>query len=163
MTDPTIMVTCHPPVTRAIDTAAASAYPRETGGLLLGWWDTDGIVVAQAIEVIDPAATTDSWSRTQDTAQPVLDDALAELDDYRLGYVGDWHTHPQPCPASGLDLAAISRASSEYDNPIALLVHQPLGILAGHVAHQGRLLPLRIRLDRSGALGIGCIPRNGNR
>jgi integrative and conjugative element protein (TIGR02256 family) len=145
VTDPAITVTCHPPATRTIDAAAASAYPRETGGLLLGWWDIDGIVVAQAIEVIDPAATTDSWSRSQDTAQPALDDALARLDDHRLGYVGDWHTHPQRCPASGTDLATISRASREYANPITLLVHQPPGTLAGHVAHRGGLRPVRIR------------------
>ena len=41
--------------TETIAVTAAAAHPHETGGLLLGWWDTDRIVVRFALEVRDGA------------------------------------------------------------------------------------------------------------
>ena len=134
-----------PQVDRAVAAAAATAYPRETGGLLLGWWQDGTIVVRHAVEIPDPGATTNSWSRAQASAQSALDDALRELDHPWLGYVGDWHSQPSACPVSTRDVAAIRRASRHYSQPLVLLVHRVDGGLDHVIAHRGRVLTVAPR------------------
>jgi proteasome lid subunit RPN8/RPN11 len=129
----------HADATKLIAAAAAVARPRETGGLLLGWWDSGRVAVRSAVEVTDPHATADSWSRDQFRAQAALDTALAGLDHPWLGYVGDWHSHPAPCAASAQDLVSIRRASRQYDQPLVLIIHRPddaIETIAAHHGHQ---------------------------
>jgi len=118
---------------------AEAAAPNETGGILLGWWTKNGIVVESAIEVHDPAATGTSWARHEDTAQAALHAELGRLDHPWLGYVGDWHSHPATVGASGVDLASLVRASRQYKSPLALVVHQPGGQFDVRVAKQGNV------------------------
>jgi hypothetical protein len=121
-----------------ITAAAAAARPRETGGLLLEWWDNGRVIVRHAIEVADPHATASSWSRDQPLAQAALDTALAEFGHPWLGYVGDWHSHPAPCGASAQDLISIRRASRQYDQALALIIHRPDDAIETLAAHHGR-------------------------
>jgi proteasome lid subunit RPN8/RPN11 len=121
-----------------IAAAAAAARPCETGGLLLGWWDSGRVVVRYAIEVTDPHATAGSWTRDQLRAQAALDTTLTELDHPWLGYVGDWHSHPAPCAASTQDRVSIQRASRQYDQPLVLLIHRPDDAIETVAAHRGR-------------------------
>src|SRR5918994_1733126 len=79
---------------------ASWAAPKETGGLLLGWWDNTTVVVSHAVEVLDSEATNNSWTRREAAAQNVLDNALRDLSHPWLGYVGDWHSHPGTLDAS---------------------------------------------------------------
>lgn len=123
-----LAVAVHADVTTGIAAAAASAHPRETGGLLLGWWDDGRVAVRHAVEVPDPHATTSSWSRDELRAQAALDTALAEYQHPWLGYVGDWHSHPAACGASGQDLVSIRRASRQYEQPLVLLIHRADGV-----------------------------------
>ena len=139
MTDTPVVVDVHPEADEMIAVAAAAAHPRETGGLLLGWWDADRVVVRHAVEVPDPGATTSSWSRDEPTAQAVLDAVLAELHHPWLGYVGDWHSHPAPCGASSQDVTSIRRASRQYREPLVLLVYRADGARDHVVAQQGHL------------------------
>jgi proteasome lid subunit RPN8/RPN11 len=111
-------------VTATIAAAAVAAHPRETGGLLLGWWDSGRVIVRHAVEVLDPNATETSWVRDHHTAQIALRDALGDHGHPWLGYVGDWHSHPVACGASGHDITSIQRASGQYEQPLVLLVHQ---------------------------------------
>jgi integrative and conjugative element protein (TIGR02256 family) len=124
-----------------IATAATAAHPRETGGLLLGWWDTDKVVVRHAVEVPDPAATTNSWTRDEPHAQAALDAALAEHEHPWLGYVGDWHSHPEPCRASRQDVTSIRRASQQYPEPLVLLVYRADHSFDRVIAHRGHPRP----------------------
>jgi proteasome lid subunit RPN8/RPN11 len=128
----------HPDAAATIGSAAANAHPRETGGLLLGWWDSGRVVVRHAAEVPDPDATTNSWSRDEHSAQDALAAALAGHEHPWLGYVGDWHSHPAACGPSRQDKTSIQRASSEYDQPLALLVHRADGVIETIVADRGR-------------------------
>jgi integrative and conjugative element protein (TIGR02256 family) len=128
----------HADATKMITAAAAAARPRETGGLLLGWWDNGRVIVRHAIEVADPHATASSWSRDQPRAQAALDTALAEFGHPWLGYVGDWHSHPGPRGASAQDLISIRRASRQYDQPLVLLIHRPDDAIETIAAHHGR-------------------------
>lgn len=126
-----------------ISTAAATAHPHETGGLLLGWWDSGRIVVRYAIEVPDPEATENNWTRNQRSAQAALDQALAHHRHPWLGYVGDWHSHPSTCPASSHDIAAIKRACGQYEQPLVLLVHRTDNIVEAIVTERGELAHTR--------------------
>lgn len=107
---------------KAITTAAL---PRETGGLLVGWWDAGTVFIKDAVEVVDPDATSVRWSRHQETAQQILDQALKQIAHPWLGYVGDWHSHPKPCPPSDTDLRTLAQTSSQFTDPLILLVHTP--------------------------------------
>jgi proteasome lid subunit RPN8/RPN11 len=127
----------HADATSLITAAAAAARPRETGGLLLGWWDSGRVAVRYAIEVTDPHATAGSWSRDQLRAQAALDAALAELNHPWLGYIGDWHSHPASCLASAQDLRSIRRASRQYDQPLVLLIHRPDDAVETIAAYRG--------------------------
>jgi integrative and conjugative element protein (TIGR02256 family) len=135
----TLRVVVAPGLTTAISAAATAAAPRETGGVLLGWWNTEAVVVRHTVEVSDPSATSVAWTRHEEPAQLALDDALRELEHPWLGYVGDWHTHPAPCDASRQDLESIRRASRQYDHPLVLLIHRPNGTLDLRAALRGRL------------------------
>lgn len=130
-------VEVHPDATTMISTTASVAYPRETGGLLLGWWNNGQVIIRYAIEVPDPYATTNSWSRDENSAQTTLDSALAADEHQWLGYVGDWHSHPAPSGTSRQDLASIQRASTTYDQPLVLLVHRADGTIEVTIADRG--------------------------
>lgn len=127
-----------------INTASERSAPYETGGLLLGWWEEGSIVIADALEVVDTAATASSWSRREAHAQTTLDRFLADNESDHLGYVGDWHSHPAPIGASGTDLASLARASLQYERPLALVVRLPNGSTDTRAAVHGRLLKVYV-------------------
>lgn len=117
---------------------AAAAHPRETGGLLLGWWQGGVPVVAAVVEVTDPNASSNRWSRDEDRATEAL--ALARRTfPAHVGYVGDWHSHPADVGPSMQDLRAIRRASRQFDAPLVLAVARRGGRVDTRLAHQGRL------------------------
>jgi proteasome lid subunit RPN8/RPN11 len=134
-----VSVALHPDARRTINAAADGAAPSETGGLLLGWWEDRQVVVRAAIEVADPSASSNSWTRRKDDAQRALDHAIATFDHPWIGYVGDWHSHLSKCDASHQDLASIRQASLSYANPVILLVHRPDGKFDVRTAIGGRL------------------------
>lgn len=132
-----VVVDMHSDAAEVITAAAATAHPRETGGLLLGWWAAGLVVVRHAVEVLDPSATTNSWSRDGTDAQAALDATLDEHQHLWLGYVGDWHSHPAPCGASRQDITSIRRASRQYTEPLVLLIYSADGVFHRVVAHRG--------------------------
>jgi integrative and conjugative element protein (TIGR02256 family) len=127
---------------------ANQAAPKETGGLLLGWWEGTTVVVGHAVEVPDPEATSSTWTRHQDAAQAALDAALRDLGHPWLGYVGDWHSHPARLSASPVDELCLRRASREYAQPLTLLVYQVDGRLGARVAYQGRIRVAQLDVKR---------------
>ena len=121
-----IDITLTGPVRQEMKAAANAAAPKETGGLLLGWWDDQGgVVIRHAVEVPDRRATRTSWTRRQRPVQRALTQALKDLDHPLLGYVGDWHVHPKQCGASRRDRASIVKTSKQYDQGIVLIVRLP--------------------------------------
>jgi proteasome lid subunit RPN8/RPN11 len=135
------------PVLAELSTAAEAALPKETGGLLLGWWDirddTEVIIVRHAIEVPDRWATPTSWVRRPHAARAALSRALTALSHPLLGYVGDWHSHPETCVASGRDRASLLRTSLQYQPPVLLLIHLPGDEIDMTIAHAGEPRPAR--------------------
>lgn len=127
-----------------INTASEGSAPNETGGLLLGWWEDGTIVIADAVEVVDTAASGTSWIRRETLAQTTLNRFLANRQNDRLGYVGDWHSHPAPVGASGTDLTSLSRASLQYERPLAMVVRLSDGSTDVRAAGKGKLLNVHI-------------------
>lgn len=106
-----------------IETAAAAALPDETGGILVGWLDHDGLHVTAAHVVTDLRAGRTSYVRRSATAQEVLDRALAsEPAGSPVGYVGEWHSHPGPSGPSRQDLRTMRSFSADVEHRLALVV-----------------------------------------
>jgi hypothetical protein len=119
--------------------AVRRALPLATGGLLLGWWDRHGaVIVAGALEVPDPAATTTSWSCAPAVAQDLLDAALDGREP-RLGCVGAWYGHAGAA-VSDRDMANLARMSTDSPGPIVLLVHRGDELLDYLVAAGGEVV-----------------------
>lgn len=123
-----------------IHESATRTSPKETGGILLGWWDGHSIVISSAAEVVDRAATGNSWTRRQNEAQSTLDSIISNTENRNLGYVGDWHSHPAPVGASSMDLKSLIRASAQYQNPLALIVRLSNGSVRIYAASHGKLM-----------------------
>jgi integrative and conjugative element protein (TIGR02256 family) len=125
-------------VIKTVEAITTAALPLETGGLLVGWWDAGTVFIKDAVEIVDPDATSVAWSRHQETAQQVLDQTLTRIGHPWLGYVGDWHSHPKPCPPSGTDLHPLTQTSLQFSEPLILLVHTPPDHFEVRAAHAGQ-------------------------
>jgi integrative and conjugative element protein (TIGR02256 family) len=129
-----------PSLETALRGLAESAYPNETGGLLLGWWQ-DGVPVVNSVaEVPDPNAGRTCWTRDETPAVAVLAAHRRATDNPLLGYVGDWHSHPANLGPSSADLRELRRISRQYTEPLLLLVVRKGGPIDGYRARSGRLL-----------------------
>jgi len=103
--------------------AADGSLPRETGGVLAGWRTAEGLHVVQMLEVPSRKATRSRYVRSQRKANAVLDSYLRGLPPASpVGYVGDWHSHPEAQGASDTDLASIAEFAKNDGLPVALLV-----------------------------------------
>lgn len=91
----------------ALRKAAGESDPLETGGLLLGVQRNGEPWITAAIEVLD-SSRSDSRFEIPAGVTPVLVDH-ARGRDGRLGYLGDWHSHPLDLPASPTDLQTLAR------------------------------------------------------
>lgn len=114
------------------------SHPRETGGILLGWW-TNGLPVAvDAIELPDDRATRTRWTRRRVSADRALGNAVQRLG-LHVGYIGDWHSHPADVPPSWRDLHQLRTDSRDYPNALALAVVRHGGRIDTRLALAGRL------------------------
>jgi proteasome lid subunit RPN8/RPN11 len=127
-----------------INIIAKDALPKESGGLLLGWWDKNMIIISNAVEVNDPGATVSSWMRQEVPSQAVLDNTIKNSKDGALGYVGDWHSHTAVSSASSQDINSLHRASQQYRHPLALIVWMPNNQLEFYVAKNGAMRRARL-------------------
>ncbi len=86
---------------------ARTSAPRETGGILIGYWSGTDPVVAGFLPVPDQTAGRRHYVRRHALAQQALREHLLAVQDERLGYIGEWHSHPEPQPPSGVDHRAL--------------------------------------------------------
>lgn len=111
-------------VTRtAVDAAARdgrTALPRETGGILMGFRTPTAIVVTRMLTVPDPRSSRHSYLRHRRRAQAQM--ASADTKASVVGYVGEWHTHPEDQEPSRTDLRAIGETARLAGGAVALLV-----------------------------------------
>ncbi|KIU14062.1 MULTISPECIES: Mov34/MPN/PAD-1 family protein [Mycobacteriaceae] len=127
----------------AMTTAAARAHPNETGGILVGV-HTDGhpwITVAVEISSSDRGRT--HYRIPAGTTQEAV--LVARARDHRLGYLGDWHTHPHDVGPSCTDrttLALISLTHPRQPNPTQIIVRRTED---GHTFDARRIIGLTAR------------------
>ena len=101
---------------------AATAMPVETGGVLVGC-EVDGrITITDAIEIPDRNARCDRYGVPAGAASEAVE--LARATDPRVGYVGEWHSHPRPSAPSVTDQATMLSIAQSPDtaNPVLLIV-----------------------------------------
>ncbi|WP_442914299.1 Mov34/MPN/PAD-1 family protein [Kribbella sp. NBC_01245] len=99
-----------------------AALPRETGGILLGYFLDGEPTVTVAPVVPDPRATRIRYRRDARKAARSLRHHLANDKSSLLGYLGEWHTHPVPLGPSGMDRGAIGALAGQGEYDVYLLV-----------------------------------------
>lgn len=107
---------------RSLTGAGRTAFPRETGGLLLGYYTGDGPRVTDAVVVPDRRATRISYRRDAVAATQLLDERVLADATELVGYLGEWHTHPLPVGPSRTDKRSILRLAVEGGHDVILLV-----------------------------------------
>ena len=103
---------------------AEHARPLETGGILVGVLRDGEPWITSALEVIDHGRTSARFVIPFGIT-PMAVEAAREHDG-RMGYVGDWHSHPADISASPTDRATLRRnarrARRQKNVPTILLV-----------------------------------------
>lgn len=105
----------------ALCVAARASRERERGGILVGYRRGLEVVVEDALTVPDLGADRTTYVRRPRPAAAVLDAYLRHADPL-VGYVGEWHTHPEPQPPSGTDHRAMRIMTRRNQDPVAMIV-----------------------------------------
>jgi proteasome lid subunit RPN8/RPN11 len=110
-----------------IEKAAADGHPNEVGGVLIGvLTEVDRPWVTEAV-VIPSARPSGTYFELPEGARPdAVDRARAR--DSRLGYLGDWHSHPADVGPSSLDRQTMRAVAEDpeaaWPEPILLIVRR---------------------------------------
>jgi hypothetical protein len=86
---------------------AEAAAPHETGGILLGMLGDGRRWVTAVREIPSAHPKRDRYQVPANVTNGIV--LEARLLDPRVGYLGDWHSHPADSGASGIDLATYLR------------------------------------------------------
>lgn len=116
------VVTASQQALAALKVQAKASTSRERGGILIGYRLADAVHIHDALVVPDATAARTRYLRRHREGQRVLDDWLELSDDATVGYVGEWHTHPEPAPPSPTDLTAARFMAIKNSRPVVLVV-----------------------------------------
>lgn len=136
--------------------AATRAHPNETGGVLVGVLSDGRPWITQAIEL----ASRDPRPRFYEPPAGARRAAVrrAARRDRRLGYLGEWHSHPLDAPPSSTDITTIKHLAETGDCP------RPLLLVARRTGH-GYALDTRqwtgLSLRQLRAIAAGALPPAG--
>lgn len=100
--------------------AAMLSHPSEAGGILVGVRAEGTLWVTQAMEIKPSARARSSYLLPRGATRRLV--KTARLVDSRLGYLGDWHSHPADVPASATDRSTLLRTAVRDREPTVLLV-----------------------------------------
>jgi proteasome lid subunit RPN8/RPN11 len=106
-------------------TAAARAHPDETGGILIGVYLDGHPWITTAIEITTTDKGRSHYRIPAGTTQAAV--LRARAIDHRLGYLGDWHSHPDDVGPSRTDLATLAFISMKQPllpNPTQIVVRR---------------------------------------
>lgn len=105
--------------------AAAASHPLETGGILVGVHVRDQPWVTAAIEVPSDERGVGHYRLPGRTTRAAVIEA--QRTDPRVGYLGDWHSHPHDIGPSAIDigsLAMMTMAHIATPNPLLIVVRR---------------------------------------
>ncbi|MDA0352854.1 MAG: Mov34/MPN/PAD-1 family protein [Chloroflexi bacterium] len=145
---------------RELVALADDAHPYETGGILVGVQSDDYPWITQALELKGDNASKNRFRLEGDIGRAAVDSVRAG--DARLGYLGDWHSHPFDVSASPRDLAALEViTAAEQGEPLSpfivvvrrtargqrldVLRHDGDGVLSCDIVVTGELPPSNAR------------------
>ena len=136
--------------------ASAASHPLETGGIVAGVLVEGRPWITHVKEIPSQVSGHSSYMLPAGKTSPAV--AALRASDPRVGYLGDWHSHPANVGASSLDLRTLRRSSQDNDAHAPLLVvvrRDKLGSYALDVHAWARIRSRRVHLADSGPL-----PRN---
>ena len=105
--------------------AAAAAFPDEIGGVLVGVHLPDGPWITDAIVIEPDEPTPARYELAAGATRPAVNDARRT--DGRVGYVGEWHSHPNGSAPSLTDrttMAQIRRPETTGPNPVLIVARR---------------------------------------
>ncbi|HKY14068.1 MAG TPA: ThiF family adenylyltransferase [Microthrixaceae bacterium] len=152
-TPPSVMLSADARAT--MTNAAIDTHPNETGGILIGARASDGSTcVVEAVE-FRPETPSPHVYRVPDGVTQSAVDAARSLDE-RVGYVGEWHSHPTDQPASATDVATMVHLADLPDSrdPV-LFVLRPLTADQFHI--DAYVVADRV-LERCSVVDVGGLP-----
>lgn len=97
-----------------LNEAAARSHPYETGGVLVGVYAEGKPWITGAIEIPSNDRGRNHYRLPRGSTQPSVRAARAE--DNRVGYLGDWHSHPADSGPSATDFFSLRIIS--YRRPL---------------------------------------------
>lgn len=143
--------------------AAHRGHPRETGGVLIGVLAWGRPWVTHAME-ISSSSRTDTYFELPSGAR---NRAVVQLrrKDSRLGYLGDWHSHPCDVDPSGADRASMARLALDGDSqhPLLFIVRRTRDIYEIDPRQWTGASLRRLRVVETGPLPVHPVCQDGNR
>lgn len=100
--------------------ASASSHPMETGGILAGVLVNGRPWVTHVKEI--PSKTRNHSSYVLPAGETSRGVESLRGSDYRVGYLGDWHSHPANIGASPLDIRTLKQSARNGDTRTPLLI-----------------------------------------
>ena len=113
---------------RSIREMASLSHPHETGGILLGMRAGNRPWVTMAVEIESNDRGATHYRLPGGATSRAV--SAARLMDRRLGYLGDWHSHPMDIPASNTDRATmvhVAQLIRSFKGPL-LVVARRVGL-----------------------------------
>ena len=126
---------------QSILSASSLSHPVETGGVLIGVRAGTNIWVTHAVELASRARGPASYEIPEGATKAMVREFRTQ--DGRLGYVGDWHSHPMNLRASAIDRATAIRTGKHLRQQTLLLVARRWGGSYELDVYQVRGLALR--------------------
>lgn len=141
MTAPLLVISegAHDTLTAAAD----AAHPLETGGVLIGVYVDGHPWVTRVVEIASADRGRSHYQLPAGTTRPAVKASRAE--DARLGYLGDWHSHPKDVRPSAVDLASLAVVSYRQPrrpNPTLLVARRAE---TGYTLDARRIVGLHVR------------------
>lgn len=109
----------------ALTAAASRAHPCETGGILIGVYADEHPWVTAAVEIESKDRGHAHYRIPAGTTRNAV--LAARTHDDRLGYLGDWHSHPRDLGPSSTDIATLGLISVRHPlrpNPTQIVVRR---------------------------------------
>ncbi|WP_217913845.1 Mov34/MPN/PAD-1 family protein [Miltoncostaea marina] len=147
----------------AIRLAAERAHPNETGGVLVGVHSAGRPWITQAIELTTSHPRPRFYEPPKGSRQAAV--RRAARHDRRLGYLGEWHSHPIDVPPSltDIDTVKLLAATGDCPRPVLLIARRTAnGYALDARQWSGRSLR-QLRVVCAGPLPTGERPAGGTR
>jgi hypothetical protein len=90
----------------AVCALADAAAPFEVGGLIVGFATDKSVWITSFVEIELVQRRIGRFTIPAGATHPIIDSLRA--DDPRIGYLGDWHSHPADVGPSALDFSTLA-------------------------------------------------------